>query len=144
MTTGDLGLSRVPVVLRLRDESRRRRDPDGIGVRNRFSGGASETNPARLYSPPLRPPVDRFRDVPAEGQPNAADSQSAPKAAPAVSLDKREAGYYPGYDPNGEGRRILQALTRQPCVALILPTGIAECVIGTFLTPVKLGIVRYA
>ena len=63
--------------------------------------GPLETNPTRSYSPPLRPPVDRFRDVPAEGQPNAADSQGAPKAAPAAALDKREAGYYPGYDPNG-------------------------------------------
>ena len=64
-------------------------------------GGAPETNPTRSYSPPLRPPVDRFRDVPAEGQPNAADSQCAPKAAPAATLDKLKPGIIPGYDPNG-------------------------------------------
>ena len=46
----------------LRDETRRRRDPDGNRVRDRSPGGAPETNPTRSYSPPLRPPVDRFRD----------------------------------------------------------------------------------
>ena len=32
---------------------------------------------------------------------DTAESQGTPKAAPAAALDKREAGYYPGYDPNG-------------------------------------------
>ena len=85
----------------LRDETRRRRDPDGNRVRNRSPGGAPETNSTRSYSPPLRPPVDRFRDTPTGGQPNAADLQSPPKATQPVPLDKREAGYYPGFDPNG-------------------------------------------
>ena len=85
----------------LRDETRRRRDPDGNRVRNRSPGGAPETNPTRSYSPPLRPPVDRFRDIPTGGQPNAADLQSPPKATQPVPLDKRETGYYPGFDPNG-------------------------------------------
>ena len=85
----------------LRDETRRRRDPDGNRVRNRSPGGAPETNPTRSFSPPLRPPVDRFRDTPTGDQPNAADLQSPPKATQPVLLDKRETGYYPGFDPNG-------------------------------------------
>ena len=48
----------------LRDETRRRRDPDGNRVRNRAPGGVPETNPTRSFLPPLRPPVDRFRDTP--------------------------------------------------------------------------------
>ena len=77
MTTGDLGLSGtrvgeegIPIVLVL-----------GIGLLE----ARLRRNPTRSYSPPLRPPLDRFRDVPAEGQPNAADSQGAPKAAPAAT-----------------------------------------------------------
>ena len=85
----------------LRDETRRRRDPEGNRVRNRSPGGAPETNPTRSFSPPLRPPVDRFRDTPTGDQPNAADLQSPPKATQPVPLDKRETGYYPGFDPNG-------------------------------------------
>ena len=85
----------------LRDETRRRRDPEGNRVKNRSPGGAPETNPTRSFSPPLRPPVDRFRDTPTGDQPNAADLQSPPKAAQHVPLDKRETGYYPGFDPNG-------------------------------------------
>ena len=54
----------------LGDESRRRRGPDATRIRNRSPGGAPETNPTRSYSPPLRPPVDRSRDVPGEDQPN--------------------------------------------------------------------------
>ena len=46
--------------------------------------------------------------------------------------------------PTVQGRRILRALSRRPCVAPILLTRNVGCVIGIFSTPVKLGNVRYA
>ena len=98
MTTGDLDLSRVPVVLRALGT---RLGEEGIPMVTVSGIDRLEAYLTRSFSPPLRPPVDRFRDTPTGGQPNAANFQSPPKATQSVVLDKRETGYYPGFDPNG-------------------------------------------
>ena len=78
-------------------------DRQSPGEGGKKSAGAG--NPGNPGKPRWRrrdPDGNRgFRDTPTGGQPGAANIQSPPKATQPVPLDKRETGYYPGFDPNG-------------------------------------------
>ena len=125
----------------LRDETRRRRDPDGNRVRNRSPGGVPETNPTRSYSPP--PSTDsvtlQLGVNPTRLAFRALRRLRNPCPWINVKLDIIQ-----DLIPTVQGRRILQALSRRPCVAPTLLTRNVGCVIGIFLTPAKLRNVRYA
>ena len=124
----------------LRDETRRRRDPEGNRAKNRSPGGAPGGRSHRLCGHPLTDSVTLqlginpmrliFRVL-----------QRLRNPCPWISV---KPVIIQDLIPTVQGRRILRALNRRPCVAPILLTRNVGCVIGIFPTPAKSGNVRYA
>ena len=131
----------------LRDETRRRRDPDGNRVRNRSPGSLEaylrrtrRGRSRRLCGHPLTDSVTLQLGV----NPTGLTFRVLRRLRSPCPWINVKPDIIQDLIPTVQGRRILQALSRRPCVAPIPLTRNVGCVIGIFLTPEKLRNVRYA
>ena len=145
MTTGDLDLSRVPVVLRalgarLGEEGIPKVTVSGIDRPEAHLRRTRRGRSHRLCGHPLTDSVTLQLGI----NPMRLTFRVLRRLRNPCPWINVKPDIIQDLIPTVQGRRILRALSRRPCVAPILLTRNVGCVIGNFPTPAKLGNVKRA